>query len=207
MKRSSNKISNISGFLIVVIPVFVLFLGVFVLNLLLLFRNETKNYQCRDLSHKKIEKVVVNIENSSLKLEALDWDENGYMYSGYDFDKFFDVDIQDNCLYIKNKNNINLEDYNREQEEKYKINFILPRYYDNNIDFNISIINGDLIVSGYTNMNNISCDIKNGDITGDYIIAKKINLSVDENHRILIKKQIETENPGRHLITITYRYS
>ena len=56
-------------------------------------------------------------------------------------------------------------------------------------------------------MNNISCNIKNGDITGDYIIAKKINLSVDENHRILIKKQIETENPGRHFITITHRYS
>jgi len=206
MKRSSNKISNISGFLIVVIPVFVLFLGVFVLDFLLP-RNKTTNYQCHDLLHKKIEKVVVNIENSSLELEVLDWDENGYMYSGYDFDKFFDADIQDNCLYIKNKNNISLEDYNREQEEKYKINFILPRYYDNNIDFNISIINGDLIVSGYANMNNISCDIKNGDITGDYIIAKKINLSVDENHRILIKKQIETENPGRHLITITYRYS
>lgn len=117
------------------------------------------------------------------------------MYSGSNFDDFFDANINDGCLYIKNKDNINLDTGN-----KYEIHFILPIYFDNDVDFDINIVNGDLIISEVVNMDNILCKVINGDIRGDYIIAKKINLSVDKNHVIELANKIETEYSGRHLI-------
>lgn len=191
--KQVSKFKNIKGFLIVIILFFVV---IIVDSLIYRNKNVTNNdYRCYDLSGQNIKKVVINIENSNLKLEALDWDEHAYMYSGSNFDDFFDANINDGCLYIKNKDNINLD-----TDNKYEIHFVLPIYFDNDVDFDINIVNGDLIISGVVNMDNILCKVINSDIRGDYIIAKKINLSVDKNHVIELANKIETEYSGRHLI-------
>ena len=175
---------------------FVIISILYLYPLICINNNVTNNdYRCYDLSGQNIKKVVINIENSNLKLEALDWDEHTYMYSGSNFDDFFDANINDGCLYIKNKDNINLD-----TDNKYEIHFVLPIYFDNDVDFDINIVNGDLIISEVVNMDNILCKVINGDIRGDYIIAKKINLSVDKNHVIELANKIETEYSGRHLI-------
>ena len=175
---------------------FVIISILYLYPLICINNNVTNNdYRCHDLSDQNIKKVVINIENSNLKLEALDWDEHAYMYSGSNFDDFFDANINDGCLYIKNKDNINLD-----TDNKYEIHFVLPIYFDNDVDFDINIVNGDLIISEVVNMDNILCKVINGDIRGDYIIAKKINLSVDKNHVIELANKIETEYSGRHLI-------
>ena len=194
--KQVSKFKNVKGFLIVMILFFVIISILYLYPLICINNNVTDNdYRCYDLSGQNIKKVVINIENSNLKLEALDWDEHAYMYSGSNFDDFFDANINDGCLYIKNKDNINLD-----TDNKYEIHFILPIYFDNDVDFDINIVNGDLIISEVVNMDNILCKVINGDIRGDYIIAKKINLSVDKNHVIELANKIETEYSGRHLI-------
>ena len=166
---------------------FLLGAGIFISGWIIAMVTNGIDYKCH-YTPENTKKVVINVKDIDLKFESLDWDDGEYMYSSYNFDNFFDVIIENDCLYIKNKENV---DISKSDAKNRELDFYLPIYFDNHLDFDVNVKNGNVKFSRITNMDNISCNVEGGNITGCVLIADKINLSVDNKHNISVIRIIE----------------
>ncbi len=128
------------------------------------------NTQSKDHYIKSIE---IDANNTDISIEAVDYDEGVVQVCGRNFEENFVINKIDNTLYIKSKDN----NYNN-----CKFSIYLPVFYQNNINFNINSNNGNITFSGNVNVNEMFCNIINGDILGDSLMANKIDIKTDETH-------------------------
>lgn len=120
-----------------------------------------------------IKSIEIDVNNTDISIEAVDYDEGVVQICGRNFEENFKVNKVDNTLYITSKD---------DNCNNCKFSIYLPVFYQNNIKFNINSKNGNMTFSGNVNVNEIFCNIINGDVLGDSLIANKIDIKTDKNH-------------------------
>lgn len=122
---------------------------------------------------KYVKSVEIDVNNTDIYFESVDYDEGVLQIFGENFENNFIINKDGNIIYIKSNDN---------ECNHCKFTIDLPTFYNNDIKFNIKSSNGNVFFSGKMNVNEIFCQVINGNILGDSLIANKIEFKTDNAH-------------------------
>lgn len=124
--------------------------------------------------------VEVNSKNTNVVFESPDNDEGVIMCGGKYFNENFDVNQEGDHLYINSKA--------QSDSHAEEVTFMLPLYFENKVSFIVKVKDANVDFTRKVNLEDISCEVVNGDITGESLKANKAVLKVDSAHEVLLKE-------------------
>lgn len=122
---------------------------------------------------KYVKLVEIDVDNTDIYFESVDYDEGVLQIFGENFENNFIINKNGNTLYVKSNNN---------ECRHCRFDIDLPAFYNNDVKFNIKSSNGNVFFSGKINVGEIFCEVINGNILGDSLIANKIDFKTDPTY-------------------------